>query len=516
MAAVRRKVFCFRGVDVMKECGRNLPLVVIASALMLSGCATHLEVSPAGTSVASRQGIAYYLPFTQFETAVTWTIVDCDASTLKPEIVIKTEAKPTTSPDPDALFVIDYQSLDAWTKTSSINVAFYDSGAIKSINASADDKTSEIATSIVSSIGKIVKFAATGGAASHPICNESVMEALNKIKQSKLDIEKTTRELELKLALLAEATARMVRAGDAASSATLELVDNRVGEVTAAQIELEIAKKKLAGLVKSLSHTSGPILFPGSSDVTVTSKAIAIPDSKFSVWFSNGGEMGPGAITSYFACHGVWLELTSAAPNLAATKENGKAQSGNGNKLSGVRYRIGAPGQLRAFRKPNCPADDQPETDEDLLVGLHKVTLLQRGQTFFLPFASEPFTNASLSATFSEAGVMTSAGYEQKKAAGEDAVKVLATMTDKAMDIGTALRAERKTDLAKLKEQTELAKAKADLAAAERALLVSPNTAAQTQTGAFDADTALKKAEVANIEAEIALRKAKAARDGAL
>lgn len=118
--------------------------------LALSACTTHLDVDHALPSdPASRRGIAYFLPFTQFDTKTTWTLAACDAQGI-PEIAVSFAATPVSAPDPDHLYTIDYSSLDAISKTSSVKVDFHDSGAIKSINASAEDRTAEIAGKAIS------------------------------------------------------------------------------------------------------------------------------------------------------------------------------------------------------------------------------------------------------------------------------------------------------------------------------------------------------------------------------
>jgi hypothetical protein len=136
--------------------------------------------------------------------------------------------------------------------------------------------------------------------------------------------------------------------------------------------------------------------------------------------------------------------------------------------------------------------------------------VLQRGTTFYLPFSSEPFSNGALSATFSEAGILTSAGYEQKRSQGEALAGVADSLADQVVAVGASFRDAK---LTKIKQQTDLAKAEKELDTAEKALLASPDSSTALATASLNADTAMKQAEVANIQADIALTNARALRD---
>lgn len=408
--------------------------------------------------------------------------------------------------DPDALYVIDYSSLNAWTKTSSVAVDFHENGAIKSINASADDRTGEILKSTVTAIGKVAAFGAVGGPGGAQ-CNKQARDALKAISDQKAVVDRLTDALDHQTRLLDGLSLRLVRAGASATHATHAAIDRQAGQVTAAKMELDAASARLAELRKAVVHEA-KLKYPRtSSDGAPISEDLAA--SAIGKWVA--GITGPQdpAIKRYQDEQRIFVELASQGGWQAGTDMgNGSATERKASARAGIRYRIAMPGLLRACQMAPCSTDAaaaiQPEKVEDL-----PVEILQRGTTFYLPFKSEPFTNASLRATFSDKGVLTSAGYEQKRAQGEVAAEVAGLLADQIVTVGGKIRDSRKTELARLQEQTALLTAQKQLADAQRALEESPNADEASRSAAFAADTALKQAEVANIKADIALQQAR-------
>jgi hypothetical protein len=486
---------------------------ILGTAVMagaLTGCATHLEVGHASADdPTSRQGIAYFLPFTQFDTKVTWVVTGCGAE--GPDLAVKTEATPKTARDPDHLYTIDYSSLDAWTKTSSVKVDFYDSGAIKSINAAADDRTAEIATKTISAISKIARFAALGegGGGEPPTCSSLVTNALTTdLGPQKTEVDRLTGLLEQENYVLQAQTARVTRGGDATSPAALQLYDQMIANVVARQLELDIAKRKLAGTMKKLTHTE-ELTFPNASGVFETVEPMQIPLSVFKKWIGNYDKLGSNVpqrdkvLNSRIHANAIWLKLESQG-SWQAGKDFETV--GSKSRRAGIRYRIGVPGSLNSCTGASCSETRFPPSNIDRL----PVVVLQRGTTFYLPFSSEPFSNGALSATFSEAGILTSAGYEQKRSQGEALAGVADSLADQVVAVGASFRDAK---LTKIKQQTDLAKAEKELDTAEKALLASPDSSTALATASLNADTAMKQAEVANIQADIALTNARALRD---
>lgn len=474
---------------------------IVVGLLATAGCTTHLEVDRARADLPeSRQGIAYFLPFSQFETTVTWFVADCTNGL---EIGTRTEAAARSARDPEHLYTIDYSSLDAWTKTSSVKVDFYDSGAIKSINAAADDRTAEIATKLVSAAGELVKFAGVGAAVASLPCSTDLKEAVKAVRKAKGALAPKTAQLEYDTAALQAQSVRIVRGGDATSPDALRVYDEMIAKAVASQMELDIAKRQLAAAMKKISH-SETVLFPATSSQSKTTEGLLIARSTFSGW---SGITTDALLTAYLQDYQVYLAVTSAG-GWPTGKDFDPAK--RSYRLAGVRYRIGVPGTLLACMGAPCDAKEKHLNVDEI-----PVIVLQSGTTFYLPFASAPFSNGGLTATFAENGVLTSAGYEQKRARGEAIAGVADSLADQIVSTGTAIREARTTKLERIKEQIELTKAQNELAVAQRTLDASPNSVTEQASAALVADTALKQAEIANIEMEIALRRAREARDAA-
>lgn len=477
-------------------------ITVISAALLLSGCATHLEsVSVDKGDPKTRQGIAYFLPFTQFTVTTTWTIGACGQS--GPELTAEVTAKAGSAADPDALHVIDYQALSAWTKTSSVKVDFYDSGAIKSINASADDKTGEIIASIASSVGKLGAFA-VGGLRETKACSQAVNDALNNLPGLKDTIRTATEELALEQSALETLTAELVGKGLKADDPALEGLSTQIRKVASKQLALKAAQKKLANEMKALTY-SADTLFPATSSQT-EGAAIAIPEETYKAWlapaYASSAKTQVGENAIYLK-----LELPQG---LAGGKDfESNEYSESEQRRAGLRYRVAVPASLLACKQYVCGSKDAPADMKEPIARL-SVRALLRDTTFYLPFKSEPFSSGGLTAAFSEGGVLTSAGYEQKRAQGEALMSATGTIIDNILTIGKAQRDAAKSELDQIKAATDLAKAKKDLATAQAALDKSPLADQQATIASLSAGTEIKKAEVASIEADIALAKAKA------
>lgn len=492
---------------------RTISAILIFSTL--TAC-TSLEVNKFGSATDQRRGIAYFLPFTQFETKMTWS-ASCEKDSEGKQVLSitpKVDATPKTGPDPDGLYVIDYRSLSAFTKTSSVKVDYYDSGAIKSINASADDRTEEILTGTLTAIGKVAKTFLIAGN-DKPHCSDGLLAALKAAGTKKAEIESQTATLKLATDALNALNARLTREGASVTDIMRGQHSKAIGEVVALQLELDALKADMEELQKPISHSITK-MFPVKSNAWETAEGYKIPNAILVKWLPASEATKADALGN---AHSLWLDLATAT-------EFSKTNAGDGGVPGdGIRYRVAVPGELKICEGNSCrppkpttgnnatngttPTVGTQVRDPGKLVKAFPVKVLQQDTTFFLPFSSEIFTNGALSATFSEAGVMTSAGYEQKRAQGEALATVANTLADQVTAIADAARADDQTELQKLEDQVKVAKAKKELADAQEALVeadVDPGTEA---IAALAADTALKQAVLANINADIAVAEAR-------
>lgn len=506
---------------------RSAVAALALASLPLAGCTT-LKFHPATSNATSRQGIAYFLPFSQFETKVTWA-ASCDKDTRELALTPKIEATAKNGPDPEALYVIDYASLTSFTKTSSVKVTFHYFGAIKSINAEADDRTAEILTKTISAVGKVAKLVVTAGS-DKALCSADLVKQLADAATAKGEVERLTALLAKHTRDLDASSARVTRAGAAISRALRQSHDTAIANVVAAQLELDSAKALLEERTKPVSHAA-TVQFPETSAVLASAKGTEIPAATLAKWVARKVDANDRPVETdpqfkqrvagLAAQAAIWLELASTSAlvdpaKVKALAAGGKPRTPGDTDLvdgddpgpkAGVRYRVGVPATLRACKGGPCT---RVGVEQGELVKALPVTLLNRDTTFFLPFHSTAFTNGALTATFAESGVVTSAGYEQKKAAGEAVAGVLDALATEASAVIEADRAKSKSKLQELEDEIKLAKAEKELADAKAALDGSGNDVNADAIAALASDTALKQARVADINADIALREAEA------
>jgi hypothetical protein len=415
-------------------------LISTATMLMFTTGCTSLKVVEFDGKPESRKGIAYFLPFSQFDTTITWS-ASCDIKTNELSITPKVEALPKTGPDPAGLYVIDYESLSAITKTSSVKVDFYDSGFIKSINASADDRSGEILTSTLVAIGNVLKAKAIAGE-DKVTCSDGLVSGLQTLETQKNLVEQKTGELKVATDSLTALSARLAREGGSVTVAMRQQNSKQIGEVVALQLELDSLKTDLSEALKVVTFSEKTV-FPAKSDQTASESGLLIPVKVLKKWISEKqGETDEQLTTrlkGLASQHSVWSEINTVSP-FAGISDNGK-----GSAADGIRYRIAVPAELKFCLVAACtkkaPVARQPANSGVPDIGSapsaiskpiksFPVRILQQRTTFFLPFNSAAFTNGSLTATFSEGGVMTSAGYEQKRAQGEALASVGGKLAD--------------------------------------------------------------------------------------
>lgn len=498
--------------------------IIFAATLVLalSGCTT-LKVNNFSGKPDERQGIAYFLPFTQFETTVSWT-ASCDTNNgnefgLTPQA----EMTPKTGPDPDGLYVIDYRSLDAFTKTSNVKVDFYDNGAIKAINASADDKTGEILSTTLTAVGKFARVAYSGPALTEStqptfVCSQALINAIRSVEVAKSGtkpsdgspevegVDQKTQKLKAATDLLEAHSIIILRAGASITDAQRSEHLRLVSEVSAAQEELKKATKVLAEARKKITYTAEPISFPARSSVFESIDAIAVTPAVLAKWIAfdpakfRAKKEDPCSndclpvftdeLEKLALENSLWLKIVADSDFSDRYKAADNAPSN-----AGVRYRIAFPATLKVCGVDKCGGEP---------IKTFAVQMMNQGTTLYLPFKSKAFTNATLSATFAQNGVLTSAGYEQKRAQGEALAGAVGTLLG---EIGTTfekVREGEKSQLDLVKEQTELAKAEKELADAQAALVEKELNPDDQAIAALKTETALREAEVANINAAIA------------
>jgi hypothetical protein len=124
-----------------------------AACIALAGCATSLSTGPDTLRTASNQalpGISYALPMLQYEVKVSYKLQRCPGDyDGNQNLSVKVETSATSAYVPGERYLIDYRALSSSLKTTDFTIETYaDTGALKGINASAEDKTGDVIKSV--------------------------------------------------------------------------------------------------------------------------------------------------------------------------------------------------------------------------------------------------------------------------------------------------------------------------------------------------------------------------------
>ncbi len=114
-------------------------------------------------------GVSYSLPMLQYDLSVTRTLVGCPTQlTFGKETAtdaglgFKIEATGVGDYVPGEVYLIDYEQLSSWFKTSTFALERHPNGTLKSLNAAATDQTGEVVKDVVKT-GILVSAIGAGG-----------------------------------------------------------------------------------------------------------------------------------------------------------------------------------------------------------------------------------------------------------------------------------------------------------------------------------------------------------------
>lgn len=135
---------------------RSKILMLVVASGLASAC-TSVKTLPDVHRSSRHQalaGIPYSLPMRQYGLQVTRTLVQCDdpsAERLTEQQPIKFSTKVAADPQLVAgeRYVVNYAALASWVKTSDFAIETHPSGTLKTVNASADDKSDQVIKAVV-------------------------------------------------------------------------------------------------------------------------------------------------------------------------------------------------------------------------------------------------------------------------------------------------------------------------------------------------------------------------------
>lgn len=161
-------------------------------AYALSACTTTLNVLRIEDQPKSvPEGIVYYLPARAFNVALAFEFQGCAGragKTVLPYILSATVSDLVVADQQEA-YVIQYKHLTAVTKVTDIDIALWDNGVLKSVNAQIDDRSAQVITSTVESLGSLARVAGLAfmdaGATERGFCKDEFEKNLVKVKEAK-------------------------------------------------------------------------------------------------------------------------------------------------------------------------------------------------------------------------------------------------------------------------------------------------------------------------------------------
>lgn len=511
---------------------KRLTTMMVALGLMAAGSAcTELDVTPlTAKSSPPIEGLAYNLPFTQFELTVTRTLNRCPTIAL-PNLGFDTKValvSATSQPDPTQEYGIDLTSLSSFWKTSDLKITL-NNGMLQQFNASAADQTGAVVVNTVTALGTIAATVATagvGGGPAAPACNSGVVKALAH-KSAKNAAGKTlddllqdaTDKLTVDTAALKTLTGAAAAMGTRLNPASQSLIAAAAQAVVKDTAEVSAKQKPVAEYQKTLTHTV-TFRWPMSGEAEGAATAspyqeVALPGIELAItqWMDH-----LSAKKNYILSH-IRLQRVPGAetvPPVALPPKDQSTADTNAKNL-GLRYRIPARGQLIvcqvdppagggtyenvAASVPHCDDATVPSTIPATSASIWEGMVPQLGRVQYLPYENGIFENNVLSATFNIDGTLAVAEYQEATSAGATASNALNQATTSiagtAKTVATAQTAKLNAEAAQLQAQNSVVSAQAAATTAQ-------------QTALAQANTALANALAAQIQAQQALGAAQA------
>jgi hypothetical protein len=495
---------------------RTLPgLVTLVASCLSLGCTTTLNaVRVTETRPAPPAGAPYNLNFTQYTIVVTRR-VGCEDKDKNPRMAIAVQADVSRAEvrDPRRAYVIDMASLQSALKVTDLEVEYYDSGALKSVNGAAEDRTGPILTSYITSLGKLVgagllPLGAPEHAAAPPVvpqCSADTVKTLKKVAALKGAIKQNTADVKDLSASLDRATTLASTMGKAWPAKERELLARQIDALYGAQQNLTRLNAELKDALEAVSDVV-TVKWPRDGE-TLESTPGDVPslDSKL-FDDQHWGAVGPSAMAELIKRSDVRLRIQATTPiGRTSAQMCPPPTACADDSLQGLKYRFPASGLFLVCSAATWPSCD-PNPAKEEVIAKDEGLISQLGLVYALPLHSRPFSNKSVTATFAESGLPTKLGLKSLTASAESVATTAGNVVDQVI---SAHNAQASLQLDRLKAQTDLLKAQKDLADAKKAL-APPKTDAQAEaTQAFAADTTLAQAELANIQAHQALDAAK-------
>lgn len=451
------------------------------------------------TNEPAPKGYPYRLKFTQYEIAVKYQAVSCDPSSGTPlKIKVTPTITPKTAFDPKRFYVVDVRALGGPLKASEASLEWYADRTLKSINASVDDQSGQVIANVLTGVGKIASVA-LGAAGGGDVCSVGVASKIKPVDDAKAAVEAAEKVVAAQTLVVAQWAAKSAEMGAAVDRETRGHLSAEIGRLRAHQVDLANKKTALEKALKDVTYER-KIIWPLNGDERASEKPYPLPDDIIQKWKLDSDDAKNVDL---------YLELrpkeeipmpSADLPERAQRRDGYKSPPGQvvTQKVpwGGLPYREPAWATLYICQKTAC-AKENPDALEaaDALV-------LQMGPMLLLPFEGQPFAAGKASASFTEAGVLQTAGFSQTRSSGAGASEAFKSAAEQ---IAPILKAEREEDLKKLEAETAQLKAQKAFADAKAALDPVADADKLKEIKAMETETALLAAQRNMMNAQAAL-----------
>ena len=533
----------------------RMRFIALVVSCALAGCTSLTSVQdlkPADG--AALTGVPYSLPMLQYDLAMSRSLAQCtDPISGKPHVKFTLSVEATPRYPAGETYVIDYRDLAGWTKITSLTVDFQEnSNILKSVNASAEDRSGAIIgnavksiTGIASLIGGIPKpqgaanVTPTGMMVCYPgekdrsgkTIKESAQDKLDAVTLAADDVKTKTGALKALTSAVDALSARLSNLSDADRTD----LTRKLGEQQAAIKALAKSNEALAEVKAAIGYTvkttwprnfskideAFPAGGPGLARLaSLVTWAPADNSANASDNMCNDqGRLGQ-CIADKLGAYATLSPNSLDVPAAASSPEtkNSPAVQVAGSTVGGLLVRPPVHGRLIVCAATNFGCSEE---SPKLVFRGDDAAIPQLGTLRFLPFRNEMFQNNALTLVVTPTGQLAKVEYKNSKAQGEElSATVLGAVNDlrgfmdaraakRAADdkaAHDALTAERADDLAAIQFEIDKAKKQKELVdattpAADNSSLVS----LQAQTAEINARVALLQAQLAERQAQAAL-----------
>lgn len=482
--------------------------LLCAGIAILTGCSTKLDTKPASTTPTT--DLIYALPIRQFDITVTRQLVSCgDQPGEDGEMKIATEIafEPLWGEDTDYLYAVDPTSLSEVFSSASFEVAFHpDTRFLKTINATVKDEIGPATVSVLKGAAGILGLTMGTGAGGAPYlsCKDAAKKKLDSYRQAKQELEDATARLQdatQSLALRAAVIQRLASASEADQA--INAATQAAEAVRDAEQLLE-AKLKIFNAAKASITLKDKQTWPKSTRDSNGQIVSSISGAQLDAWLRDSSDSFSASQAA--PLFDVYAEIRRGTSSV----EPASFIVGSVSETSSIKYRQPERGVLVFKTLSNqgrnkwidCFSNSTREEVQskcrtfqipDSVAKTHDDVFPQLGTVNAVMVRARTFESVSITATFTETGALSGAGYKQSAAPAVAAASLFEQSVAQAVAFEAAregkVASKRAAEVARLTDLVKIEEANAKLGG---------------------------PTELATLQAEIALIKARTERDALL